>query len=178
MNVVHIILILGIVLVIIYDFTNGFHDAADMIATAIASNTTTPGRAIILVSFFTLLGPLLGGVAVANTIGQFVEINPHQTTIAQTVVISALLSAITYNLVTWKLGLPSSSSSSLTVKVRLEAVGQNKCGFSCVAICGVKKHLFYFLQKRWQYVGFFSFCKETLKLAETLIRSFGITVNF
>ncbi|MBK5284257.1 MAG: anion permease [Bacteroidia bacterium] len=126
MNEAHIILIIGIVLVIFYDFTNGFHDAADMIATAIASHTIAPGRAILLVTFFTLLGPLLGGVAVADTIGQFVKINPHQTSVAQMVVISALLSAIAYNLVTWKLGLPSSSSSSLTsglVGAGLHAVG-------------------------------------------------------
>ncbi len=128
MNETHFILILGIVLVIFYDFTNGFHDAADMIATAIASHSITPGRAITLVTFFTLLGPLLGGVAVADTIGQFIEINPQQATVAQSVVISALLTAITYNLVTWKFGLPSSSSASLTsglVGAGLYAVGSH-----------------------------------------------------
>jgi len=122
----HLILVVGIALVIFYDFTNGFHDAADMIATAIASHTINPGRAISLVTFFTLLGPLVGGVAVADTIGQFVTINPAETIASQIVVISALLCAITYNLVTWKLGLPSSSSSSLTsglVGAGLHAVG-------------------------------------------------------
>lgn len=120
------ILILGILLVIFYDFTNGFHDAADMVATAIASHTITPGKAIALVTLFTMLGPLIGGVAVADTIGQFVKIDPAQTAIAQSVVLSALLAAIGYNLVTWKFGLPSSSSSSLTsglVGAGLHAVG-------------------------------------------------------
>jgi PiT family inorganic phosphate transporter len=82
-----------------------------------------------VVTFFTLLGPLLGGVAVADTIGQFIKINPQETTVSQIVVISALLSAIAYNLVTWKLGLPSSSSSSLTsglVGAGLHAVGPQR----------------------------------------------------
>ncbi len=126
MNETQVILVIGIALVIFYDFTNGFHDAADMVATAIASHSITPGRAIAIVTFFTFLGPIIGGVAVADTIGQFVKINPHETTVAQLVVISALFSAIAYNLVTWKIGLPSSSSSSLTsglVGAGLHAVG-------------------------------------------------------
>lgn len=133
----YIILIIGIVLVVFFEFTNGVHDASDMIATAIASNTITPGRAIALVTFFTFLGPLLGGVAVADTIGQFVKINPEETTLSQMVVISALLSAIIYNLVTWKFGLPSSSSSSLTsglVGAGLHAVGPQKINWGLDAL--------------------------------------------
>lgn len=107
-------LIAGIGLVIVYDFTNGFHDAADMVATAIASRTMSPGRAIFIVSLFTFLGPLLGGLAVANTIGEFVNISGVDSTLAQNVVLAAILAAISYNLVTWKFGLPSSSSNSLT----------------------------------------------------------------
>ena len=108
------ILILGIGLVVFYDFTNGFHDAADMVATAIASRTMTPGRAIFIVSLFTFLGPLLGGLAVANTIGEFININNVDSHVAQSVVLAAILAAIGYNLITWKFGLPSSSSNSLT----------------------------------------------------------------
>jgi len=111
---VSLILIIGIVLVVIYDFTNGFHDAADMVATAIASRTMTPGVAIFIVSLFTFLGPLLGGLAVANTIGEFVNINHVESHLAQNVILSAILAAITYNIITWKFGLPSSSSNSLT----------------------------------------------------------------
>ncbi len=107
-------LLAGIGLVVIYDFTNGFHDAADMVATAIASRTMSPGRAIFIVCLFTFLGPLLGGLAVANTIGEFVVITNVDTTLAQNVVLAAILAAISYNLITWKFGLPSSSSNSLT----------------------------------------------------------------
>ena len=111
---INILLFLGICLVIFYDFTNGFHDAADMVATAIASRTMSPGRAIFIVSLFTFLGPLLGGLAVANTIGEFINIEGVDRILAQSVVIAAILSAISYNLITWKFGLPSSSSNSLT----------------------------------------------------------------
>lgn len=132
---INLIIIIGVALVVIYDFTNGFHDAADMIATAIASRTMTPGTAIIIVSFFTFLGPLLGGLAVANTIGKFVKIEDVAQNIAQSIVLSAILAAITYNLITWKLGLPSSSSNSLTsglVGAALFALGTNyvNWGFS------------------------------------------------
>ena len=110
---ISIFLILGIVLVVLYDFTNGFHDAADMIATAIASRTMTPGRAIFIVCLFTFLGPLLGGLAVANTIGEFITIDDVNSSLAQSIILSAILAAISYNLITWKFGLPSSSSNSL-----------------------------------------------------------------
>jgi PiT family inorganic phosphate transporter len=110
----HVILIIGIVFVMLYDFTNGFHDAADMVATAIASMSMTPRVAILIVTIFTFLGPLLGGVAVADTIGEFVHIQGEPTGIALSVTMAALLAAITFNLITWKLGLPSSSSTSLT----------------------------------------------------------------
>ena len=114
MDTTHIILILGILLVIAYDFTNGFHDAADMIATAIASMSMTPRVAISIVTVFTFIGPLVGGVAVADTIGGFVKISGEPEHIAQSVTLAAILTAITFNLITWKLSLPSSSSTSLT----------------------------------------------------------------
>ena len=109
-----IILIFGFILIIFFDFTNGFHDAADMIATAVASMTMTPKRAILIVTLFTFLGPILGGVAVANTISGFVDISESSKEVAQILTLSALLAAISFNLITWKFGLPSSSSNSLT----------------------------------------------------------------
>lgn len=128
MSINEIILIAGIVLVLIYDFTNGFHDAADMIATAIASRSMSPKFAILIVTVFTFIGPLLGGLAVADTIGNFVNIENQTIGVAQSVVLAAILSAITYNLITWKFGLPSSSSNSLTsglVGAGLFALGNN-----------------------------------------------------
>lgn len=113
MDLTTFLLILTIIAVFIFDFTNGFHDAADMVATAIASRAMKSGVAITIVSIFTFLGPLLAGLAVADTIGTFVNIGHTTITNAQALVISALFAAITYNITTWRFGLPSSSSNSL-----------------------------------------------------------------
>jgi len=113
MELHQILFIAVVVTVVLYDFTNGFHDAADMVATAIASHAIRASIAIGLVGFFTFLGPLLAGLAVADTIGTFVEIKSVSVTFAQGIVIAALLAAVSYNLITWYFGLPSSSSNSL-----------------------------------------------------------------
>ena len=113
MDLIYILLITTIISVTIFDFTNGFHDAADMVATAIASRAMTPTVAIILVTLFTFIAPFLVGLAVADTIGNFVNINGVETIKAQTIILSGILAAVTYNLITWKLALPSSSSNSL-----------------------------------------------------------------
>ena len=113
MDLTFILLITTILAVTIFDFTNGFHDAADMVATAIASRAMTPTVAIILVTLFTFIAPFLVGLAVADTIGNFVNIKGVEVKEAQTIILSGILSAVTYNLITWKLALPSSSSNSL-----------------------------------------------------------------
>ena len=113
MDLTQILLIFVIIVVAIYDFTNGFHDTADMVATAIASRAMRASVAIAIVGVFTFIGPFVAGLAVADTIGRFVEISHTTTIMAQLLVISALLSAVSYNLITWKFGLPSSSSNSL-----------------------------------------------------------------
>lgn len=112
-EIVYVLLIGIIFMVAAYDFTNGFHDAADMVATAIASRAMKPSIAIFLVTFFTFLGPFLVGLAVADTIGNFVKLEGVETVRAEGIILSGLLSAVSYNLITWKLGLPSSSSNSL-----------------------------------------------------------------
>jgi PiT family inorganic phosphate transporter len=113
MELTTILLLLTIVSVFAFDFTNGFHDAADMVATAIASRAMKSITAIAIVTVFTFLGPLTVGLAVADTIGTFVDISDTTVMNGQALIIAALFSAITYNLITWRLGLPSSSSNSL-----------------------------------------------------------------
>ncbi len=108
-----IMLILVVIAVAAYDFTNGFHDAADMVATAIASRAMRPSTAIALVSIFTLIAPFTVGLAVADTVGTFIDISDLPHPLGEAIVIAALLAAISYNLITWKLGYPSSSSNSL-----------------------------------------------------------------
>ncbi len=106
-------LILVVVAVVAFDFTNGFHDAADMVATAIASRAMRPAVAIAIVAIATFAGPLTVSLAVADTIGTFVDIHAVSALSGEAIVVSALAAAISYNLLTWAFGLPSSSSNSL-----------------------------------------------------------------
>ncbi|MGD8590818.1 MAG: inorganic phosphate transporter [Chromatiales bacterium] len=62
-----------ILLLVVLDFTNGFHDTANMVASVVACRAMSPNQAILVVSFFTFLGPLFGGTAVANTVGTLVN---------------------------------------------------------------------------------------------------------
>jgi len=102
-----------IVIVLIFEYTNGFHDAANIIATVIASRAMTPVQAVLLVAFFEFLGPLLGGTAVANTIGKFVTLDDLDRVVSLTIVLCGLVGAISWNLITWWFGIPSSSSHAL-----------------------------------------------------------------
>ncbi len=102
-----------IVIVLVFEYTNGFHDAANIIATVIASRAMTPVQAVLTVAFFEFLGPLLGGTAVANTIGKFVALDDLGSVKALSVLLCGLLGAIAWNLLTWWRGIPSSSSHAL-----------------------------------------------------------------
>lgn len=99
--------------VLLFDYTNGFHDAANIVATVIASRAMTPAQAVVVVGVFEFLGPLLGGTAVANTIGKFVMLDGVLPTLSLAVLLCGLTGAIVWNLVTWWAGIPSSSSHAL-----------------------------------------------------------------
>jgi inorganic phosphate transporter, PiT family len=102
-----------IALLVLFDFTNGFHDTANMIASVLACQAMTPAQAILLISVFTFLGPVLGGTAVANTVGTFVILDDLTPAGAVSVLLSGTAGAILLNLMTWWRGLPSSSSHAL-----------------------------------------------------------------
>ena len=106
-------LLLATLMVLLFDFTNGFHDASNMVASVIASRAMTPSQSVLVVGIFTFLGPLLGGTAVANTIGNFVVLDDMPAQLSLTVVICGLFAATAWNLFTWWRGLPSSSSHAL-----------------------------------------------------------------
>jgi PiT family inorganic phosphate transporter len=84
-----------------------------MVATAIASRAMKPGMAIGIVTFFTFIAPFTVGLAVADTVGTFVDVGAVSAIEGESLVIAALLAAVSYNLATWWLGFPSSSSNSL-----------------------------------------------------------------
>ncbi|HEY3326457.1 MAG TPA: inorganic phosphate transporter [Novimethylophilus sp.] len=113
MDAVLILATLAIFIVLFFDYTNGFHDAANVIATVIASRAMTPVQAVVIVGFFEFLGPLLGGTAVANTIGKFIVLDDLGKQAALTVLLCGLGGAIAWNLLTWWRGIPSSSSHAL-----------------------------------------------------------------
>lgn len=102
-----------ILIVLIFEYTNGFHDAANIIATVIASRAMTPVQAVLLVAFFEFLGPLLGGTAVANTIGKLITLDDLDRELSLTIVLCGLVGAIAWNLLTWWRGIPSSSSHAM-----------------------------------------------------------------
>ncbi|PCH84572.1 MAG: phosphate transporter [Piscirickettsiaceae bacterium] len=129
MDTFNLSILIVILMVGLFDFTNGFHDAADMVATAIASHLMSPALAISIVSIFTFIAPFVVGLTVADTVGTFINIRGTSQHTAQSVVIGALLAAICFNLATWWLGYPSSSSNSLAgglVGAGLYAVGTEK----------------------------------------------------
>jgi PiT family inorganic phosphate transporter len=93
-----------------FAFTNGFHDAANAIATLVATRGAQPGQAIVLSALFNVLGALLVGSAVASTIAGIVSVPPSE---AVAVIGSGVLAATIWNILTWYRGLPSSSSHAL-----------------------------------------------------------------
>ena len=102
-----------LLVVLLFDYTNGFHDAANIVATVIASRAMTPFQAVAVVAVFEFLGPLLGGTAVANTIGKFVTLDELPARLSLAILLCGLLGAIAWNLATWYFGIPSSSSHAL-----------------------------------------------------------------
>ncbi|MCI0744161.1 MAG: inorganic phosphate transporter [Verrucomicrobia subdivision 3 bacterium] len=98
-----------IVVALAFEFINGFHDTANAIATSVGTKVLTPAQAILLSTVFNLAGAL-AGVAVAKTIGKDLV---DAKFISSVTVLAALTSGITWNLVTWYYGLPSSSSHAL-----------------------------------------------------------------
>ena len=110
------LLIVIIVLAIIFDFINGFHDAANSIATVVSTKVLTPAQAVIWAAFFNFVAYfiakfIIGGFGIADTVSKTVDMsfvsNPSH------VIIAGLIAAISWNLITWWLGIPSSSSHTL-----------------------------------------------------------------
>src|SRR5512136_2204878 len=104
------LIIAVIIMALCFDFLNGIHDSSNIVATMISSRALSPRLALGMTAVAEFSGPLIFGVAVANTIG-------HEVVAAEAiniqVLLAALISAIVWNLLTWYLGFPSSSSHAL-----------------------------------------------------------------
>ncbi len=107
------LVVLVVALALGFDYTNGFHDAANAIATSVSTRALTPRVALIMAAVMNFAGALLG-VAVAETIAKEIVDLGHTSALTElTVVLCALVGAIVWNLITWWFGLPSSSTHSL-----------------------------------------------------------------
>ena len=129
-----IILLIGLALV--FDFLNGFHDSSNIVATMIASRALSGRQALTITAIAEFVGPFLFGVAVATTIGHEVLTGEE---IRLAVVMAALVAAISWNIFTWRLGIPSSSSHALVGGLIGAAVIQS--GFGVVRLTGLGKVL-------------------------------------
>ncbi len=104
------LLIIVVILALLFDVVNGFHDAANSIATIVSTKVLTPFQAVIWAAFFNFIAYLVFGLHIANTIGKGVV---HPEVVTLQVVMSGLLAAIIWNLITWWFGIPTSSSHTL-----------------------------------------------------------------
>jgi PiT family inorganic phosphate transporter len=105
------LIVIVVVVALAFDYTNGFHDAANSIATSVSTRALTPRAALLMAAAFNLLGAFLGQ-GVAETIGSGIITAPSGSD-GLLVVLAALIGATAWNLITWGLGLPSSSSHAL-----------------------------------------------------------------
>jgi inorganic phosphate transporter, PiT family len=127
------LLVIVIVLAVLFDFINGFHDTANAIANSVSTRVMTPRQAIILASLMNLIGAL-SGTAVAKTVGSGL-VMPIGVT--QVTILAALASAVIWNLLTWFFGIPSSSSHALLSSLVGAAVATS--GADVIIISGVLK---------------------------------------
>jgi inorganic phosphate transporter, PiT family len=129
---IYLYIVIGLVLV--FDFINGFHDSANSIATVVSTKVLSPFAAVSLAAVFNFLAFLIFPLKVATTIGKGVI---HPEIVSLDLITSAVIAAITWNLITWWLGLPSSSSHTLVGGLIGAAVAGH--GWGSVVFAGVMK---------------------------------------
>jgi PiT family inorganic phosphate transporter len=121
---------------LIFDYINGFHDAANSIATVVSTRVLSPGRAVVWAAFFNFIAAFGFGTAVAKTVGAgMVDLS----IVTYGVIFAGLMGAIVWNLITWYWGLPTSSSHALFGGYGGAAIA--KAGFGAVIIAGWTKTL-------------------------------------
>src|SRR6476619_2980192 len=102
-----------VLLALVFDYINGFHDAANSIATVVSTRVLSPGLAVIWAAFFNFIAFAVLGTRVAKSICDGVRLDLISPELRLYVLLAALLGAIIWNLITWYLGLPTSSSHAL-----------------------------------------------------------------
>jgi PiT family inorganic phosphate transporter len=123
-----------IIVALAFDFFNGFHDAANSIATVVSTRVLTPRLAVAWAAFFNFAAFLIFGTAVANTIAKDVV---QQNALSNAVIFAGLIGAIVWDIITWMLGLPTSSSHALVGGMAGAAVASN--GWPSLITAGIQK---------------------------------------
>jgi PiT family inorganic phosphate transporter len=133
---VFIVIIIGIALV--FDFTNGMHDAANSVSTIVSTRVLSPKQAVVWAAFFNFVAFLIFHTTVATTIGKgMINID----TVTPTVIFAGLIGAICWNMITWYFGLPSSSSHALIGGYAGAAIAN--AGFGVIIVSGWYKTLIF-----------------------------------
>lgn len=134
MDTAFALVIVTIIIALIFDFLNGFHDAANSIATIVSTRVLKPHLAVLWAAFFNFIAFLFFGLSVANTIGTGL-IDPSVVSVSM--IFSALIGAVFWNIFTWYFGLPSSSSHALIGGLLGAAIA--KAGFAPLKFAGIFK---------------------------------------
>lgn len=135
-------LLIGVIVAIafVFDFTNGFHDAANSIATIVSTKVLTPRQAVIWAAFFNFAAFFVFGTAVAKTLGKgMIDIN----IVDSWVILAGLIGTVSWNILTWYIGLPTSSSHALIGGFAGAAIA--KAGFGVLLLSGWTKTLVFIL---------------------------------
>lgn len=129
-----------VIIALIFDFTNGMHDAANSISTVVSTRVLSPRQAVIWAAFFNFIAFLIFGTGVAKTIGHgMIDIE----IVTATVILAGLIGAIAWNLITWYFGLPSSSSHALIGGYAGAAIAKD--GFGVIIASGWTKTLIFII---------------------------------
>src|SRR3954462_12107712 len=138
MHLLIVVALIGVALS--FDYINGFHDAANSIATVVSTRVLSPGQAVVWAAFFNFVAAFTFGTAVAKTIGKgMIDIS----VVTFAVIFSGLVGAIVWDLITWYFGLPTSSSHALIGGYAGAAVA--KAGFYAIIPGGWTKTLIYII---------------------------------
>lgn len=177
-----IITLVAIFLVLLFSFTNGFHDASSIVATIIACRATTPRSAVLLAACMVMIGAIIGGSAVVFAVEGLVHLNTRGPFVY--VLMVSVLAAVIWNLITWRFGLPSSSTQALIggllgATILSEGVGGVSWGFEELIgpsheLTGVAKVIVFLL---WSVVLGLAIGYLIQKCSRFLLRNARRTVN-
>jgi PiT family inorganic phosphate transporter len=129
-----------IIIALVFDYTNGFHDAANSIATVVATRVLSPAVAVVWAAFFNFIAVIVFGTAVAKTVGgDMVDITKIPASDQLYVLLGGVLGAIAWNVITWYFGLPTSSSHALVGAYAGSALASYTWHFGSAGMMGVLK---------------------------------------